>query len=257
MCAAQDVNVSAAISLKNGSLIPSQSLGLPRGLTLIADSDGTWPGIAGGTVNIAPLTPKVTVVNAPVAIYYNPVSYSAQTNYLPQFTLSGGAALAQYMLVFPDGANKSFDGTNIVNFTSLKGAPNGVTLIADPGSSAFFDTASPGLAKSVTFSGYSLGGPNANRYAFATSCCGPATRKTTADITTGSSAPFAVPGFLFPLIAPPFIESSALVSSLASPEPVELFEVLPPVTPQETLTNLPLTPPNIVAPLRRRKQDRS
>lgn len=42
-------------------------------MTLSVDTDGTGPGIAGGTVVFDSLAPK-----APVRIYYNPVSYTAQ-----------------------------------------------------------------------------------------------------------------------------------------------------------------------------------
>ncbi|MDB5963954.1 MAG: hypothetical protein JWQ72_454, partial [Polaromonas sp.] len=183
MCAAGDINVGAALTLTNGTLIAARSLGLPQGLVLRADSDGTGPGVAGGTVNFDPLLVKpYTVTNAPVAIYYNPVSYTAPADYLPKFTLTAGAVLAQKMLVFPDGANKLADGTTTANFTTLKGLPSGVTLVADPGNTANFDSAAAGLNKSVSFSGYSLAGANASDYAFAVSCCGVISAKTTATV---------------------------------------------------------------------------
>src|SRR5665647_1720658 len=141
MCAAQDVNVSAAITLTRGSSIPAQSLGLPVGLLLNAGYGGTGPGVAGGTVVFAPLTPPATVTVAPVTINYNPVSYTAPTDYLPNFTLTEGATLTQHMLVFPDGGGKTYDGTTAATLSSLKGNPVGVTLVAGPGSTAAFGTA--------------------------------------------------------------------------------------------------------------------
>lgn len=185
MCAAQDVNIGAKITLTRGSSIPAQSLqsfGVPLGLTLRADSDGTGPGIAGGTVVFSQLAPPVTVTgpNAPVNIYYNPVSYGAPTDFSTKFVLTN-STLSQYMLVFPD-ASKSFDGTTVATFSALKGNPAGVSLIAGPGSSAFYDNANPGIGKAVNFSGYTLGGPNAGQYAFAFNCCGPITAKTTGTI---------------------------------------------------------------------------
>lgn len=183
MCAAQDINIGAQITLTRGSSIPGQSLGLPLGLVLRADADGTGPGVTGGTVIFAPLTPPsaVTGPNAPVTIYYNPVSYTSPTDYAGNFTLTGGSTLTQHMLVFPE-AIKTYDGTTSAIFTSLKGNPSGVGLIAGPGSTATFDTPDAGTGKPVTFSGYSLDGPNASQYALAYNCCAPIVGQTTGNI---------------------------------------------------------------------------
>ncbi|MES1976784.1 MAG: filamentous hemagglutinin N-terminal domain-containing protein [Pseudomonadota bacterium] len=181
MCAANDVNISSKITLTNGTLDPTRSLGLPRGLTISADTDGTGPGVAGGTVIFAPLAPPATVTNAPVLITYNPVSYTTPTDYSTKFTLTAGAVLSQRMLVFPD-ATKYFDGNTSAVLSSLRGDPPGVSLIAGPGATAEFDNATAGINKSVTFTGYTLGGPNAAQYALATTCCGPIVQKTTATI---------------------------------------------------------------------------
>lgn len=190
MCAANDVSINSAITLTRGSSDPTRSLGLAPGLTLRADSDGTGPGRIGGTVVINPLAPMVTVTgpNAPVDIFYNPVSYTVPTDYSPRFTLTGGATLTQHMLVFPE-ASKSYDGTASAVLTGLKGNPAGVTLIADPGSTATFDSMDPGTGKTVSFTGYRLGGPNAAQYALASSCCGPIAGKTTANITPETRLP--------------------------------------------------------------------
>lgn len=181
MCAANDVNISNKITVTNGTLDASRSLGLPRGLTLSADTDGTGPGVAGGTVVFAPLTPLAAVTNAPVVITYNPVSYTTPTDYSTKFTLTAGATLTQRMLVFPD-VTRYFDGTTNAILTTLKGNPAGVSLIAGPGATATFDNATAGTNKVVTFSGYTLGGPNASQYAFASNCCGSVVQKTTATI---------------------------------------------------------------------------
>ncbi|MES2243500.1 MAG: filamentous hemagglutinin N-terminal domain-containing protein [Pseudomonadota bacterium] len=181
MCAANDVNISSKITVTNGTLDATRSLGLPRGLTISADTDGTGPGVAGGTVVFAPLVPPVAVTNAPVVITYNPVSYTTPTDYAPKFTLTAGATLTQRMLVFPD-ATRYFDGTTNAVLTTLRGNPAGVSLIAGPGATATFDNATAGTNKSVTFSGYTLGGANASQYAFASNCCGPIVQKTTATI---------------------------------------------------------------------------
>jgi hypothetical protein len=184
MCAANDVSINNAITLTRGTSDPTRSLGLALGLTLRADTDGSGPGRAGGTVVINPLAPMVTVTgpNAPANIFYNPVSYTTPTDYSPRFSLTGGATLTQHMLVFPE-VNKPYDGSTTAVFTGLKGNPNGVTLIADPGSTATFDSVDPGTGKTVTFTGYRLGGPNAGQFALASTCCGPIAGKTTGNIT--------------------------------------------------------------------------
>lgn len=187
MCAANDVNVNAKITMTNGNANANRSLGLPLGLTLIADTDGTGPGVAGGTVNMnvsGASRPSITGTAgtaAPVTIHYNPVSYTAPTDYLPNFILVD-STLTQRMLVFPE-VTKNFDGTTTAVLTSLKGNPAGVSLVANPGSTAVFSTADPGTGKTVTFTGYSLTGPNASQFALATSCCGPIVSKTTGTIS--------------------------------------------------------------------------
>jgi filamentous hemagglutinin family protein len=189
MCAGNNVNVFAAITLTRGSSIPGQSLGLPLGLTMRADSDGTGPGILGGTVIYSALAPKTTVTgpNAPANIYYNPTNYLSPTDYLPHFTPTNGATLTQYMLVFPTGT-KAADGTTNIVLTSLLGLPPNVTLVAGPNAQANFVDAGAGTDKRLTFSGYTLAGPNAGAYAFATSCCG-----TIASSSTGTITPAAAP----------------------------------------------------------------
>ncbi|MDI1267843.1 MAG: filamentous hemagglutinin N-terminal domain-containing protein [Polaromonas sp.] len=193
MCAANDVNISSKITVTNGTLDSTRSLGLPRGLTISADTDGTGPGVAGGTVIFAPLAPLAAVTNAPVVITYNPVSYTTPTDYSTKFTLTAGATLTQRMLVFPE-VIKNFDGTTTAVLTSLKGAPGGVSLIAGSGATATFDNATAGTNKTVTFTGYTLGGTNASQYALASNCCGTIVQKTTGTIRP-AILPATVRGF--------------------------------------------------------------
>lgn len=181
MCAANDVNISSKITVTNGTLDTTRSLGLPRGLTISADTDGTGPGVAGGTVIFAPLAPLAAVTNAPVVVTYNPVSYTTPTDYSTKFTLTAGATLTQRMLVFPE-VIKNFDGTIAAVLTTLKGNPAGVSLIAGPGATATFDNATSGTNKTVTLTGYTLGGPNASQFALASNCCGTIVQKTTGTI---------------------------------------------------------------------------
>lgn len=271
MCAGNNINISSALTLVRGSSIPSQSLGLALGLVLNAGNDGDGPGVAGGTVAFAPLTPPAAVTgpNAPVTIYYNPTSYTTPTDYSANFTLVN-SLLTQFMLVFPDGANKTFDGTTTANFTGLKGNPLGVTLVANPGSIANFDNANVGLGKTVSFTGFSLSqgailtGGTARNFALPVSCCGPIVGRTTADITT----PGGVAGPSGIVQTVPVLNTFSALPMLASLNfnvveggvLMPRVEVVPtPVEPTPTITPEPkASPPRVSAPPKRpRKADRS
>lgn len=200
MCAANDVNIGAAITQTRSTADPTRSLGLPLGLTLSADTDGTGPGITGGTVVFDSLAPRAAVTAAPVNVYYNPISYTAPTDFSNRFTLTEGAALGQYMLVFAAGGDKTFDGTTTTTLAGLKGDPIGVTLAAGPGSSANFTSPDEGANKRITFTGYTLAGTNAGAYALPVNCCGPVVASTTGAI---AAAPPAPPAPVPPPVTPP------------------------------------------------------
>ena len=253
ICAARDVILNNAfdpglaplITLTRGSVTAGQdlaNLGVPRGLTLMAGTAGTGPGSAGGTVKFINgglagtyITTTGPAPVTPTNIFYNPTSYTTPTDYSPFFT-GNGSPLNQFMLVFPEG-NKTYDGTTGAILAGLKGAPAGVTLVAGPGSSATFDTPAVGTGKTITFTGYTLGGANASAYALPVSCCGPVVARTTANIKA------VVP----PVVVPPVVPPVVVVP------PVDVLPVVPPVVP--TLGNKPLppvltpsTPPAVVPP---------
>ena len=184
LCAGLDITVDGKITLTRGTTVPTESLGLNPGLTLLAGTGGTGPGVGGGTVIFGAEAPPITVTgpNAPVLIDYNPVSYSAPTDFSTNFVLTGGSTVTEQMLVFP-GAQKVADGTGDVvlsgfNSTATSGLPTGVTLVAGPDAVATFDSTAPGTGIGVTYSGYSLAGTNAAKYALATNCCVPGSRTT-------------------------------------------------------------------------------
>jgi filamentous hemagglutinin family protein len=272
LCAGNNVNVFSALTLTRGTSDPTRSLGLPLGMTLSADSDGTGPGIAGGTVVFDSLAPLATVTAAPVNIYYNPVSYTAPTDYSNKFTLTQGATLAQYMLVFAAGGDKTYDGTTATTLTGLKGSPTGVTLVNGAGSSANFDSSSVGVNKGITYSGYTLGGPNAGAYAFAFNCCGPVFAHTTGAITAAAPAPPPPPP---PAPAPPPPPPPTLVEGAPvlgiplppllpwSPAPATLVEVTPGSPLTMAMVEVPLPPATIqkivpyVAPFYKPKPERN
>lgn len=226
LCAANDLRIASALVLTRGTSIPAQSLGLPAGMTLTAGTGGTGPGVAGGTVVFAPLTPPAAVTgpNAAVTVNYNPPSYTAPTDYSGNFTLTGGATLTQRMLVFADSAPKAFDGTTAATLVGLKGNPAGVTLVAGPGSSANFDTAAPGLGKTISFTGYTLAGPNASAFALPVACCGPAVAKTTGAVLAAVLPvvpPVAVPVPVpVPIVAPPVVIVPGVDTEFASSDSV-------------------------------------
>jgi len=259
MCAANNINIAGAITLTRGTNDPTRSLGLPIGLTLSADTDGTGPGIEGGTVLFDSLAPPVTVTAAPVNIYYNPVSYTTPTDYSTKFTLTEGAALTQYMLVFADGGNRVFDGSTDANLIGLIGDPLGVTLVAGPNAEAHYDSPDVGEGQTITYTGYTLGGANANLYAFALNCCGPVVAHTTGTITAPPPPPPPPPAVVPPpigtVVTPPIVVTplppppGTLVEvTVVPPPPENLVVVIPPE--EEEL-------PVYVAPIRKPKAYRN
>ncbi|MET0809046.1 MAG: YDG domain-containing protein, partial [Pseudoxanthomonas sp.] len=239
MCAADDVNIGGAITLTRGTSDPTRSLGLPLGLTLSADTDGSGPGIAGGTVVFDPLAPPTTVTAAPVTIYYNPVSYTAPTDYSTRLRLTEGAALRQFMLVFATGVDKPFDGTTTTTLSGLKGNPDGVTLVAGPGASANFDTPAAGTGKGISFTGYTLAGSNAGAYALPVNCCGPILAHTTGTITAAAPPPVTPPPVTPPPVTPP-----PVTPPVTPPPETPPVTTVPPVGPPLFVTPpLPVLPP--------------
>ncbi len=266
MCAANDINIAGAITLTRGTADPTRSLGLPLGVTLNADADGSGPGIAGGTVTFDSLAPPATVTAAPVNIYYNPISYTAPTDYHTKFTLTEGAALHQYMLVFADGGSKTYDGTTTATLSGLKGNPLGVTLVAGPGNSADYDSPDIGANKRISFAGYTLAGTAAGAYALPFNCCGPVRSQTTGTITSSTPPPPGTPppppGTTPPPTTPPITTPPPPGTTIFGipppavvyvPPPPTLVVVTPDSPPPVTIAVTPPPPPVVtpyVAPVR-------
>ena len=240
LCAGHDVHIDGAVTVTRGSTIPAESLGSPIGLTIIAGADGTGPGVGGGTVIFAPLAPPITVTVAPATINYNPVSYSAPSDFFTEFVLTEGATLTQRMLLFPDG-DKVFDGsanTTLVGFntTAISGVPTGVALIAGPGATAVFDSAAVGTGVGITYSGYTLAGANADQYALVANCCTNVFR-TTGTIT---AAAVVVPPVIPPVVVHPVMPPVVVVPPIGTPPVVP--PVISPTTPPITSQPTPLLP---------------
>lgn len=275
ICAANNINLgntfngAALLTLTNSvaASLPPTGPVTPRGMTLIAGAGGA------GTLNIGVGT-IITVTGpagiSPINISYNPTAYTTPTDYSGFFATGNGAPYVQYMLVYPDVATKTADGTTTAAFTgALRGLPPGVTL-ALPGT-ANFDTAAAGVNKIVTFTGATLaqgpvapGGLGIN-YAFAESCCGPAGARTTGTIIAALPPVPPVPAALPEEMMGPevFLPAAFAVEPRLMPRvelagiPPQLLSIAPPpvIVPPPRVVEEPQ--PIYVAPVRPRKQDRN
>jgi hypothetical protein len=275
ICAANNINLgntfngAALLTLTNSvaASLPPTGPVTPRGMTLIAGAGGA------GTLNIGAGT-IITVTGpagiSPINISYNPTAYTTPTDYSGFFATGNGAPYVQYMLVYPDVATKTADGTTTAAFTgALRGLPPGVTL-ALPGT-ANFDTAAAGVNKIVTFTGATLaqgpvapGGLGIN-YAFAESCCGPAGARTTGTIIAALPPVPPVPAALPEEMMGPevFLPAAFAVEPRLMPRvelagiPPQLLSIAPPpvIVPPPRVVEEPQ--PIYVAPVRPRKQDRN
>ena len=297
MCAAHDINVFAPLSSTRGTVDAANNrslanLGVRQGLSFIAGTGASGPGLAGGggAVNISPPGGTVTVVQSavvgeqvPVTVIYNPILYSAPVvDYSTKFSTFN--PLTVQRLVFPGGADKVFDGTTAATFTSVRAdslgtAPTGVTLAG----TGTFDTAAVGVGKLVTYSGLVLAGGNAASFALPADCCGPTigTGRTTASIFAAippvvvappvvvvpppviaalpilAGASYVVPPYLPPTVFTPSTQLPLVVASNELPPSMVLVEKPSEMLPKVAIA-LPAkeVPPTYVAPVRPRKQGR-
>lgn len=289
ICAGNNINLgntfdgAALLTLNNSvaaSTFPTGPV-TPRGMTLMAGTNGTGPGAAAGTLNIGVGT-IITVTGpagiSPINIFYNPTSYITPTDYSLFFATGNGGPYHQFMLVFPDGASKTFDGATTTTFTGLKGAPAGVTLAG--AGTADFEDAAVGVDKRVNFTGFTLtqaalspGGLGVN-YAFASSCCGPLVGRTMATIIAAPPPVPPVPPVVIPgadaeeMMGPEYLAPAAVlgISPSLMPNielaglPPQLLSIAPVPVPVVVQPPPPLAeepPPVYVPPVRPRKQDRN
>ena len=251
-CAGRNINVFGTITVTNGSTTAGQSLGLTRGLVLNAGNAATGPDPAGGTVNFGLI--DATVTTAPTFITYNPVSYTVPTDYSVNII---GAAPTQFMLVFPEAADKVFDGTTAATLTggfkstALSGPVPGSVTLSGLGTAAF-DTPDAGLNKTITFRNFTLTqgpivqGPAGLNFALPAACCGPAIGRTTGNIIAAPGAGIqTVP--VFPLLGLPLLAGLDLgvLGGITMP-PIVVVEAAP----EETGAVAVEAPPAVVpAPL--------
>ncbi len=147
-------------------------------VTLIADNDGTGPGVIGGTVSFVGVG---QVVSPNTTIRFNPATYAATTAEIANYVTRVSAASDIRAWVFAQADNKIYDGTTAATL-SFRGDPTlggDVTLV--PGT-ATFDNQNVGTSKTVTYNGYTTGGVNVERFALF-SVAVPGSGTTTANIT--------------------------------------------------------------------------
>jgi len=186
VCCGRDINVAAAVTTTRGDVL----LNAGRDISITAvmtTTDGhvvlragsepsaAVPGRIGGTVFFGPgilytvsgATPAVTDVK----IYYTPDTYNTPHDYSGNFTGNASTYLTQYMLVFMQGNDKTYDGLTTTTLT-FRGDPTfgGVNDISLVPGTADFDTKDVGTDKTITYSGYSLDGGDAAQFSLWAAC---------------------------------------------------------------------------------------
>lgn len=195
VCCGRDIAVNAVVTTTDGnvSLVAGRDIVITSNMTttrgnvlLRAGPDATGiGGPLGGTVFFGPgVLYTVTAPGTAITIDYTPNSYADPlTNYSGNFIGTASTFLTTHMLVFAQGNNKVYDGNTTASL-SFRGTPTlggDVTLIPGTGN---FDTKDVGDGKLITYTGYSLGGADAAKFALWASCSAVAgSGTTTANIT--------------------------------------------------------------------------
>jgi len=149
-------------------------------VTMIADNDGTGPGPAGGTVTfVGPSLVKAMSTT----IRFNPATYAATSTEIASYATRVTGSIDARAWVFGQGVNKVYDGNNNATLT-LRGNPNVGNDVTPVAGIATLDNQNVGTSKTVTFTGYTLGGGDLAKFAlFAPYNDVPGAGTTTADIT--------------------------------------------------------------------------
>ena len=124
-------------------------------ISLLAGLDGSGPGLVGGTVILVG-----AVASPDISIRFNPDGY-ARTSL--EIALYPALADAKAWL-FLQGSNKTYDGSSQANLV-FKGTPSeGGAVSLLPGT-ASFASRDAGSGKTISFSGFGLGGADAGKFA--------------------------------------------------------------------------------------------
>ena len=182
VCCGRDINVNAAITTTTGDVLlrAGRDISINAAMTtttgnvlLRAGSDGSGLGVAGvgGTVVFAPGSLYTVTSAAPhtVTVDYTPTSYATPHDYSVNFTGTGATLLTQHMLVFAKASDKVYDG-NTTATLSFRGNPSlGGVVSLVPGT-ATFDDKNVAANIGVSYTGSSLGGADAARFALWAAC---------------------------------------------------------------------------------------
>lgn len=140
---------------------------------LYSDNDGSGPGVAGGTVAI---TTGITA--ASTELRFNPVSYSTSNTEVASYTAKITGTKDVKSWVFIGAESKEYDGSTTATMI-FKGTPTDASAVTLSPGTASYNSASVGDGKTVTYTGYTLGGTATNLALYS----GAGT--TTANITAG------------------------------------------------------------------------
>ena len=182
VCCGRDIKVNAATTTTDGDvllkagrdIVVTAAMTTTRGNVLLragSEVSAAAPGLIGGAVVFGPGV--LYTVNGPVPVAVTvdstPTSYATPNDFSGNFILTGGATLTQHMLVFAQGNDKVYDGNRDATL-SFRDAPTlggNVTLVPGTG---LFDTKDVGSGKPITYTGYSLGGTDAAKFALWGTC---------------------------------------------------------------------------------------
>ncbi len=150
----KDITIGGALSAAGGNVM------------LRADSTGVGPGALAGTVKF--VGPGSVAASTNTAIRFNPNGYSNTATEIAGYVTKVTGALDARAWVFPVGVDRVYTGTTAATLQFRNIAPgdnpnvgNTVTLV---GGAANFDTRNVGVLKTVTYSGYTLGGADVARF---------------------------------------------------------------------------------------------
>jgi len=165
LSAGHNVNVNAAIAASAAG----SSIKLTSGL------GGTGPGVVGGTVTVG-----AAVASLNTMIRFNPISYAGTSAEIAAYITEVTGMVDAKAWVFARVNNKTYNGTTaaVVSFQGVPSAGGNITIV--PGT-ATFDTQNVGTGKTASFSGTSISGLDAARFALFAS-----TGTTTANIMPAS-----------------------------------------------------------------------
>ncbi|MDZ4200906.1 MAG: filamentous hemagglutinin N-terminal domain-containing protein, partial [Gallionella sp.] len=132
-------------------------------VVLLADNDGTGPGVAGGTVKFVGTG---AVVTPRTIIRFNPDGYINTSAEIANYVTKVSAILDAKAWVFVKANDRTYNGTTSAT-AAFRGDPTvGSTKdVSLTGGAISFADKSAGVAKTANFSGYSIAGADSGDYA--------------------------------------------------------------------------------------------